>query len=362
LNKETSTYLDLVRFVAALTVMIGHVCGRSWTGGFGWQFLRFGPTAVDVFFVLSGFVIAHVVSIKEKDIRTYVVSRLARLYSVCIPTLLITALLCEAGMHLKPAADWGNHSLISYVISALFLNQIWFSSIQPGNDGPYWSLGYEAMYYAIFAAAVFSPRRYRGGFVLAGLLIAGPRIVIMLPVWLMGVWAYHITAAEKLGPRAALTVWALSAVGLAAFAALLFLRRDELMTSPFARDRTQWAQYLIDYGTGILVAGNFIGFYFSAKYWSALTARFAKPITWLAGATFTLYLLHWPVAKFLIAISPWKLGSWQHIVLVDAGTMAVVFAVAQLTERKKRGWRRVIDRMIYVIFERRHYPAERLER
>lgn len=56
-----------------------------------------GVQAVDAFFVLSGFVIAHVSAVKERDARTYFISRAARIYSVAIPAIILTSILDAIG-------------------------------------------------------------------------------------------------------------------------------------------------------------------------------------------------------------------------------------------------------------------------
>jgi len=66
------------------------------TGGLLWRLNRAGAPAVSVFFVLSGYVIAHVLSTREKTPLEFTASRFARLYSVLLPALAITAV-CDWG-------------------------------------------------------------------------------------------------------------------------------------------------------------------------------------------------------------------------------------------------------------------------
>ena len=87
MRPETSVFLDLVRFCAALVVAFDHLA--DYTNGLLWQFGSFGAAAVDVFFVLSGYVIAYAVANRERDFSRYAVSRFARLYSVVLPALII---------------------------------------------------------------------------------------------------------------------------------------------------------------------------------------------------------------------------------------------------------------------------------
>lgn len=65
MTSEVSIYLDAIRFTAAMVVFLGHVSGQRLTGGLLWQVGRYMDDAVIVFFVLSGFVIAHVASERE---------------------------------------------------------------------------------------------------------------------------------------------------------------------------------------------------------------------------------------------------------------------------------------------------------
>ena len=65
LSRETSLYLDAVRFGAALVVLLGHFAQQDLSGGLFWQVAPFGGDAVIVFFVISGFVIAHATAVKE---------------------------------------------------------------------------------------------------------------------------------------------------------------------------------------------------------------------------------------------------------------------------------------------------------
>jgi len=58
----------------------------------------------------------------------------------------------------------------------------------PVWNPPYWSLCYEVWYYALFGAAVYLPPARRMLWLVLLAAIAGPRILLLLPVWLAGVW------------------------------------------------------------------------------------------------------------------------------------------------------------------------------
>jgi peptidoglycan/LPS O-acetylase OafA/YrhL len=153
--------------------------------------------AVTVFFVLSGFVIAYATDRGEDTAVSYGVSRASRIYSVALPALFVTFLLDRIGQDFRPefyTSAWGYESAgqwFSFPICAVFLNEIWFFHISPGSDLPYWSLGYEVWYYIIFGVFLFSRRKWL--MVSAILLLVGPKIVSMLPLWLFGVAAYRLS-------------------------------------------------------------------------------------------------------------------------------------------------------------------------
>ena len=149
MNKTFSLYLDAIRLAAALTVAVGHLSASHLTGGLGWQAAAYMGDAVTVFFVLSGFLIAHATR-REASARSYAVARLARLASVALPALVLTFALDAAGRTLNPAlyANLGGYVWDGRVwqaaASLLFANQWWWLDIAAGSNLPYWSMSFVA--------------------------------------------------------------------------------------------------------------------------------------------------------------------------------------------------------------------------
>ncbi len=88
-SREFSLYLDLVRILAAAVVLYSHANLRALSE----RILpgeSLGHSAVVVFFVLSGYVIAFVTDTRERSGRDYAISRFARIYSVALPALIVT--------------------------------------------------------------------------------------------------------------------------------------------------------------------------------------------------------------------------------------------------------------------------------
>ena len=73
------------------------------------------------------------------------------------------------------------------------------------GNAMYWSLDYEVWYYMIFAAAVFYSGRKRLLLVSALVLLSGPRVALLMSMWLLGVFIYRATQSVALERRTALT-------------------------------------------------------------------------------------------------------------------------------------------------------------
>jgi peptidoglycan/LPS O-acetylase OafA/YrhL len=340
LTKEMSIYLDAVRFLAAISVFACHVSGSRLTGGLFWQMGPYGGEAVDVFFVLSGFVIAYTYDMREGTLLRYATSRFARIYSVAIPALTATFVLDAIGRASRPHlynASWHYvwHGRISQLLHGLaFTNQIWFNNLPPGSDFPFWSLGFEVWYYAIFAAAVFAPARWRIPVILMLLIVVGPKIAIMLPIWLMGVLAYHV------GKRIAvpLPVAAICFVGsIMAWCGYEYYAWH--IHRLIGQNWTGRPPIIQDYIIGSLFFVQLVGFRFFSYVFGSLLNFFGRPIRWVAGSTLTLYLFHMPLSQFFAAETPWAAASWKTRLLIYGGVPVLALIIAEATERRKKIWR-----------------------
>lgn len=81
MSPATSAFLDLLRIVAALAVFAVHSV-QFWAPGRWAAADTLAHSAVIVFFVLSGYVIAYSTFARNRDARKFVIARLSRLYSV----------------------------------------------------------------------------------------------------------------------------------------------------------------------------------------------------------------------------------------------------------------------------------------
>jgi peptidoglycan/LPS O-acetylase OafA/YrhL len=339
--------LDAVRFSAALVVFLGHLSGHRFTAGFLWPLGNFMDLAVIVFFVLSGYVIAYVVDDHEKTLTAYTVNRMARVFSVTIPALLITLLLDAIGKRLHPemySISWGFSDVnpwIQYLSALTFTNQIWWNNINPGSMLPYWSLGYEVWYYAIFAAMWFGRGSARYITTASLCLVAGPKIIYLFPLWLSGFGAYYFCKGRAVPRHLAVAIFFATSL-IVACLFYLTIKTGLRLTNSTATRYVAALVFLVNIYAAHGIDGRASRFLIYIR----------RPVRWAAGMTFTLYLLHIPIAQFLTTILPWGPAAAATRLTILVGTLLVIIIIAALTERRKEVWRRAVTRIFSTFFKR----------
>jgi peptidoglycan/LPS O-acetylase OafA/YrhL len=349
-----SVYLDFVRATAALLVLFYHAATNVELGG-AWlrpAFAHTGTPGVIIFFVLSGFVIAWAADTKEKTFKVFIINRLARLWSVVIPALAVTYIADQIGFAIYPQVylaieNWAEllaHPLRHLAMSGVFLNQIWFLDVRPLSNNPFWSLSYEWWYYAAFGCFVLIPGRAGALLGLAALAIMGPKIWLLFPVWLMGVVVYRQVQA-----RAVLPVFVAVPMFLAPLGVVTVFGLDRLL------HLREHVEALIDPHTisfsiifipailfGALVALNLVAFPSLERFFAPGLAKVERPVRWVAGATLSIYLYHYPLLYLFGAVFHIEPASpfWINLAIVVC-TLAGCFALSAVTENRKRavrGW------------------------
>ena len=149
--------LDKLRGFASISVVVYHVIElTNWSdfpvnGPNVWW--RIGWMGVDLFFVLSGFVIfysAHSLHGIHGDNwwKVYSVHRLARIAPLYFFTLLIFTFLIVPGLLFEPY----RHLFFQAITHALFIHN-WFPSTQGAINGVNWSIGVEMQFYVFVLVA-----------------------------------------------------------------------------------------------------------------------------------------------------------------------------------------------------------------
>lgn len=139
--------IDLLRFLAAVAVVLFHYSFRGYAADAKSimpypllaPWFKYGYLGVDLFFMISGFVILMTAS--KGGVRAFVVSRAVRLYpafwACCTLTYLVTILI---------GAPRYSASVSKYLLNMTMLSDfLGVSSI----DGAYWSLFVEIKFYAV---------------------------------------------------------------------------------------------------------------------------------------------------------------------------------------------------------------------
>ncbi len=119
----------------------------DWLHRSGWLF-------VDMFFLLSGFIFAHVylgrgLLSSPRELADFAVARFARLYPLHLVMLLVTALLFWGKADNTPLAFLAHLTMLQALVQP----------VAQTFDGPTWSLSVEAACYLLFAVCCWQCRR-----------------------------------------------------------------------------------------------------------------------------------------------------------------------------------------------------------
>jgi peptidoglycan/LPS O-acetylase OafA/YrhL len=326
-----SVYLDLVRFIAASVVVLHHT----------WPLVipRFplpwpGHSAVVVFFVLSGYVIAHA-SRPEQGFREYAYRRMARVMPVTSAALLLSAVIAPiAGLNEVPNGGSMLFKWQNLWTNFIFLGQSW-ADVAPPYNPPYWSLNYEIWYYIIFGAWAYFPNRW---ITIAAVIIAGPKIMLLFPVWLTGVFIYK--KMPKLEASCALQLFFATMVFgliLVWFDVAVHIREYMKVAWPSVMRFTGGSGMFVgDFLLGIAVALNFIA---AANLEMTPVLRHEALIRKFSGFTFSTYLFHMPLTILI-----WN-GFDIHTFYLYYPLLATgIFALGQITEQKTGFYQALLQR------------------
>jgi peptidoglycan/LPS O-acetylase OafA/YrhL len=207
-----------------------------------------------------------------------------------MPALVITAIsqlvVKQFSSDLIDVYSRGN-SLPRYILSGFFLNELWFFSAAPPINGPLWSLSYEFWYYMIFGLAVYMNRSWRIILPLIACFVAGPKILLMMPIWLTGCCAYIL---PKPSFKKSFS-WFLVLLSLiAAFLVVIYVRA---MPYPVGSRPFYYSnQFFTDSITGFFIG---LSLYFLPNETNAVDSTAVFRFRKIADLTFPIYVLHFPL-------------------------------------------------------------------
>ena len=259
-----------------------------------------GNVGVDLFFVLSGFLIYKACIQRPLDIRSYAYRRVERIY----PTFLVVLGIYLALMLLMPSTSKlpeGTAAQASYIVANILL----LPGIFPITPIILvaWSLSYEAFYYILAPAVVVALRMrawragQRLGFFLAvyavmiGLELAGLGTHFRLSMFLGGMilyeFAYHLRGSREGRGNALRDIASLALVAVA-LSYYVILANDPVAVP----SSLNGALPVFTRTVALNIA--FVILVYRSVFTTGLTARIFSwtPLRWLGNMSYSFYLLH----------------------------------------------------------------------
>ena len=339
-TRAVRTDIQGLRAIAVSLVLAYHLSPHSLTGGF---------TGVDVFFVISGFLITlHLLErlpARPRDLAAFWSRRVRRLLPASLLVLAVTLL---GSRLLAPETQWANTARQTRAAALYFVNWLLARDAvdylaaenAPSPVQHFWSLSVEEQFYFVWpvlilllAALARMTRRSPVPVVLAGL-------VALVAASLA--WSMHATATD---PAAAYFVtptrmWELGTGGV--LAAVTLLRPGRLR--PGIRVPLAWAGLVAIGWTAATYTGEtpFPGWQAAVPVlgtaaviaarpehgrWSPGPVLALPPVQWLGDVSYSVYLWHWP----LVVLYPEVTG--HSLTWTDRGAvLAVTLTLAALTK------------------------------
>ena len=329
--------IDLLRFVAAASVAIYHwtyrpmaMTGPSETAFGAFQGLsKFGYLGVDLFFLISGFVILWTAS--NRGPTSFVISRLSRLYPTFWVCAAVTAVVLFAVGKVPEELTARAIALnFTMVPGALGL---------PYIDGVYWTLFVEVkFYFLVLLCLVFAPRNSLEPFVylwLAGTTLAFAVALIGvdgLAVKLLDSFVLFPFSPTFIAGALCFIIWSGGATPLRSSALLLCLllavSNANHQVDAFVMHAERGDRVVAMAATAALF-GLFGGIAFGL--W-----RLPAWAIWgqLGALTYPLYLLHTVIGKVIWSGLPEVMGDISRLAIVASAVLVLVMVVTETSERR----------------------------
>ncbi len=335
--------LTSLRFWAALWVVLFHY--RAYAEGWCWasRLLGKGYLGVDFFFVLSGFVLAHVYG-REFSAGTYrhsrfLVKRIARVYPMHIVMLAFFVVLALVAPAIGLVLDSAERYDFSQILAQVFLVHAWVSTGETFNY-PSWSISAEFFAYLSFPVVMLlanRPRLMAGlglaavfGWYFGAILVTGRpstwlndwQIMRIMPEFLLGAGLRQLMAVTRVP---VLDCWLATPVMAMLVIALALV------------DAPDWL--MIAALVALLVAA-------AERARSGISGALEAPFSlYLGEISYALYMVHVAVGMVWFELASRVLGpaaGWPGVALVGFGVVLATLAAAAAEFLIERPGRRLI--------------------
>lgn len=318
----------LVFMVHYTTMMAPWIEPGSWLGPFAVLMHEVGNTGVDLFFVLSGYLIYGTLISRQQDFTPYIKRRIRRIYPVYIAVfLLYTATSFTMGSENRISGNFGEaawYLLKNFLLLPGLMGERPMISVS-------WSLSYEVLFYLAIPVLISALRLrertlnfrlvfFAGvvGFVIAYSMAFGLHVRMMM--FVAGIYLFELLRQPQ--PRQ-VAAWLGVAGLLAGMCAPL------LPLSGFGSSQLQT----------LIIFGGFFLFCYScyAAPQGVLARAFAwTPMRWLGNMSYSFYLLHGIATKVAIMVlaklypAAGHQADWVFWAMLPVALLAAILASAVL--------------------------------
>ena len=343
-NRKNLYWLDWLRFIASLLVVVSHARGGLWVDWGRLAFesktiytavlfavTRLGGESVLIFFVLSGFLVGgkliERLENKSFEIHIYVIDRFTRIWIPLVPALFLSAVVAyQVG---KPVV-W-----LDFFGNLIGLQGILVKNFSENN--PLWSLAYEIWFYFLagwLATWIISKGKIKiiAGFLITlGFMVFTKLVAAFLFSWIVGALTYWFVN-KPCDKKISLTSCVFIISGLSVM---------QLQSATVSVDTTIWLSYIPSTEIGSLLFS--LGIALAIPYLTTLepTTDASKMLdavgSKIAAFSYTLYLTHYPI-----------LYLWEYFMpgrhdIVDLET--IMWYIIRIASCVILGW------MLYLPFE-----------
>ncbi|WP_186296956.1 acyltransferase family protein [Cupriavidus campinensis] len=334
MNYHKLDNIQALRGIAALIVLLAHLGGLGGLYPFLPKFpAGWGVFGVDVFFVISGFIMFYVTRSTWGQGARFMLSRAARIYPLWWVCLLLEAPWMLGYLSGKTDEYFAYAAKSFFLFPALSPSFKLYPPLVPG-----WTLIYEVFFYFVFAATMLTPRRFVSLKILAVFLCAlavgsvlpeksALKLFFSNPIYLeflFGIASAELFLAGRLSKRIAVGA-ALTGV----LSVLIISLGPKLTPVQFESFRFVW--FGIPATCVVLVALWLEVEGFQAGRW----------LTRLGDASYSIYLTHeLPLASIPAALAAYGLTGNGTLAIVMIGCSAVACGLAThyVVERPIHRW------------------------